>query len=439
MPSSIVDGPWPAITTVITVQTSRAYRNYVLLLLMVVYIFNFIDRQILVILQESIKADLGLSDKQLGLLSGFTFALFYVVCGIPIARWADRYNRVNIVAVSLTIWSAMTAVSGLVGNYLQLLAARIGVGVGEAGASPPSHSIISDYFPHEERGRALSFYSVGIYIGILVGFLAGGWINQYFGWRLAFFVVGIPGILLAIVLKLTLREPLRGMVDAGDHSAVPDGHLLADVRKMWSLPSFRLAALASGCNAFLGYGSLNFMPSFAIRIYEMPVGVVGTWLALIAGLAGAAGVYAGGHLSDMFGRHDDRWPYWISGISTLAAGILVVPVLLVGDEHIMWGIYAVAVFSQAMFVGPTIAMAHALVGPRYRALASSLLFFVLNLIGLGLGPLTVGAVSDALAPTFGVESIRWAIMTTGVVAALGGVLYFAAARHVGNDLRTGMQ
>mgnify|MGYP001811896794 CR=1 FL=1 len=420
-------------------QTSRSYRNYVLLLLMIVYVFNFVDRQILVILQESIKAELGLSDKQLGLLSGFTFAVFYVVCGIPIARLADRYNRVNIVSASIAVWSAMTAISAFVGNFWQLLAARIGVGVGEAGASPPSHSIISDYFPHGERGRALSFYSMGIYIGILVGFLLGGWINQFFGWRMAFLVVGLPGILMAVVVKLTLREPLRGQLDSGDHAEAPTSDFVADLKWIWALKSFRYAALAAGFNAFLGYGALNFMPSFAIRIYEMPVGVVGTWLALIAGLAGGAGAYAGGHLSDKLGRHDERWPYWITGISTLGAGILVVPVLLVGNEHIMWSIYAIAVFSQAMLLGPTIAMAHALVGPRYRALASSLVFFVLNLIGLGLGPLTVGAVSDALAPTFGVESIRWAIMTTGVVAAFGGVLYFAAARHVSSDLRTGMQ
>ena len=363
-----------ALSTRIAMETSKRYRNYVLFLLMVVYIFNFVDRQILVILQESIKAELGLSDKQLGLMSGFTFAIFYVVCGIPIARWADRYNRVNIVSASLAIWSVMTALSGLVGSYLQLLAARIGVGVGEAGASPPSHSIISDYFPHEKRGRALSFYSIGIYIGILIGFLAGGWINQYFGWRMAFLVVGGPGILLAIVVKLTLREPLRGHSDEGDHSAVPDGNLFADVKRIWALPSFRLAALGSGFNAFLGYGSLNFMPSFAIRIYEVPVGLVGTWLALIAGLAGAVGVYTGGHLSDHLGKRDNRWPYWITGTSTILAGLFVIPVLLVDQEYVMWGLYAFGVLFQSMFVGPTIAMAHAVVGPRYRALASSMLF-----------------------------------------------------------------
>lgn len=418
-------------------QTSKRYRNYVLLLLMVVYIFNFIDRQILVILQESIKAELGLSDKQLGLLSGFSFAVFYVVCGIPIARWADRYNRVNIVSISIAVWSGMTALSGLTGNFLQLLAARIGVGVGEAGASPPSHSIISDYFPHGERGRALSVYSIGIYIGILVGFLLGGWVNQFFGWRVAFLVVGLPGILMAVVVKLTLREPPRGQMDAGDHSDVPESHLVDDLKRLWALRSFRYAAFGAGFNAFVGYGSLNFMPSFAIRIYDVPVGLVGTWLALIAGLAGGSGAFAGGYLSDHLGKRDHRWPYWVAAISTFAAGLLLLPMMLSGDQYVMWGIYILVALCGAMFLGPTIATAHALVGPRYRALSSAVLFFVLNIIGLGLGPLTVGAVSDALAPSLGVNSIRWAIMSTALAAFVGAGFYFNAARYVRDDLRSG--
>ena len=414
---------------------TKSYRNYVLLLLMVVYIFNFVDRQILVILQESIKVELDLSDKQLGLLSGFTFAVFYVVCGIPIARWADRYNRVNIVSVSIAIWSGMTALSGFAGSYVHLLLARIGVGVGEAGASPPSHSVISDYFPHAERGRAMSVYSMGIYIGILVGFLAGGWINQYFGWRTAFLVVGLPGILLAIVVKLTLREPPRGQMDAGDHSEVPDSHIVADVKRLWALRSFRYAALGAGFNAFLGYGSLNFMPSFAIRLYDVPVGLVGTWLALIAGFAGATGVYVGGYLGDHLGKRDDRWPYWVAGLSTLAAGMLLIPMMLSSHQYVMWGVYIFVALNQAMFLGPTIAMAHALVGPRYRALASSIVFFVLNMIGLGLGPVTVGTISDALAPSLGVESIRWAIMSTALAGFVGAAFYLSAARYVRHDLR----
>ncbi len=418
-------------------HTSKSYRNYVLLLLMVVYIFNFIDRQILVILQESIKAELGLSDKQLGLLSGFTFAVFYVICGIPIARWADRYNRVNIVSLSIAVWSGMTALSGLTGNFSQLLAARIGVGVGEAGASPPSHSIISDYFPHGERGRALSVYSIGIYIGILIGFLLGGWVNQFFGWRVAFLVVGLPGILMAVVVKLTLREPPRGQMDEGDHTDVPESHFAVDLKRLWALRSFRYAAFGAGFNAFLGYGALNFMPSFAIRIYDVPVGLVGTWLALIAGFAGATGAYAGGHLSDHLGKRDYRWSYWVPAISTLGAGLLLLPMMLSGQQYVMWSIYVFVALCQAMFLGPTIAMAHALVGPRYRALSSSVLFFVLNIIGLGLGPLTVGAISDALAPSLGVDSIRWAIMSTAVAAFVGAGFYFNAARYIRDDLRSG--
>ena len=192
---------------------SPSARKYALVVLTLVYTFNFIDRQLLSILQESIKVDLSLSDSQLGLLTGFAFAMFYVTAGIPIARFADRSNRRNIVAVSVGLWSAMTAVSGLVQNYGQLLAARIGVGVGEAGGSPPSHSIVSDIFPPEKRASALAFYSTGVNLGILFGFLFGGWLNEFFGWRVAFMVVGIPGVLLAILVRTTVREPIRGLME----------------------------------------------------------------------------------------------------------------------------------------------------------------------------------------------------------------------------------
>ena len=185
---------------------SNRYRNYVLAMLTVVYVFNFIDRQLLVILQESIKADLDLSDTQLGILTGFTFAVFYVTLGIPIARVADRWNRRNVVAISLSIWSAMTAISGAVQNFFQLLLARIGVGIGEAGGSPPAHAMISDYFPVERRARALSIYSTGIYIGILFGFLVGGHLNEVFGWRMSFVMIGVPGVIFAAVLAATVRR-----------------------------------------------------------------------------------------------------------------------------------------------------------------------------------------------------------------------------------------
>lgn len=192
----------------------KRYRNYVLFILTITYAFNFIDRQILVILQESIKQELLLSDSQLGLLTGIAFALFYVMMGIPIARLADRWVRRNIMSIAIGTWSFMTAISGFAQNYTHLLLARVGVGIGESGCSPPAHSMISDIFPKEKRGTALSIYSMGINIGVLFGFLLGGWINQYFGWRIAFIVVGVPGILIAFLIQFTVKEPKRGAHDA---------------------------------------------------------------------------------------------------------------------------------------------------------------------------------------------------------------------------------
>ncbi|MEM7019279.1 MAG: MFS transporter, partial [Pseudomonadota bacterium] len=209
-------------------------RYYALVVLTIVYTFNFIDRQLLAILQESIKADLDLMDWQLGLLTGFAFALFYVTAGIPIARWADRSNRRNIIALAIGLWSLMTAISGFVQNYTQLLLARIGVGVGEAGGSPPAHSIISDIFPPEKRASALAFYSMGVNFGILFGFLAGGWLNEFFGWRVAFMVVGLPGILIALIVLFTLREPIRGLSENRQAQA-DDNESFVDVLKLlWS-------------------------------------------------------------------------------------------------------------------------------------------------------------------------------------------------------------
>lgn len=236
-----------------TANLTAKYRGYTLFILTAVYVFNFIDRQILVILQESIKQELGLSDTQLGLMSGFTFAIFYVSFGIPIARLADKGNRRNIIAVSLTIWSAMTTLSGMAQNFIQLLLARIGVGIGEAGGSPPAHSIISDLYPPKKRATALAIYSTGISIGILLGFLIGGWVNQYLGWRMTFLVVGVPGILLALILRFTLKEPPRGLSEKGT-DAVSQQHSMKDVfRLLREKKSFRYIAVGAGFAAYVGY------------------------------------------------------------------------------------------------------------------------------------------------------------------------------------------
>ncbi len=412
---------------------SPAYKRFVLVMLTIVYAFNFIDRQILVILQEPIKADMGLSDAQLGLLTGFSFALIYVTAGIPIAWWADRGNRRNIVSLALAVWSGMTALSGFAQNYGQLLAARIGVGLGEAGGSPPSHSMISDYFPPEQRGRALSFYSTGIYVGILLGFMFGGMIADAFGWRIAFLVVGIPGVLFAVVLRLTVREPDRGRWD----SALETAHrptLAETMAVLRERPSFWYIALGCSLMAFVSYGVGNFFPSFLIRIHSMSIGQVGIVLALVAGLSGAVGTYLGGYLGDRFGAYDPRWYLWVPMIGAAVAFVPYLYVLL-GDSTA--SILAIMVFTNilmTLYLGPSIAMSHALVPPSMRALTSAILFFVLNVIGLGLGPFLTGLMSDLLAPRFGVLSLRYAMVISTMAGLVAIALFYAAAKRLPEDL-----
>ena len=297
---------------------SPAVRNYALGVLVVVYTFNFIDRQILSILLEPIKQDLGLSDSALGMLTGFAFALFYATLGIPIARFADRSNRRNLIAWALAIWSAMTAVSGLAQNFWHLLLARIGVGVGEAGCSPPAHSMLADYFPTENRATALGIYSLGIPFGILFGFIAGGWLNEFFGWRVAFFIVGVPGLLLAILVRFTLREPPRGMAE-GRVADEEQPTIMETFRFLWSKRSFRHMAVGGGLTAFVGYGVITWVPSFLIRSYGMSTGDVGTYLGLILGIPGGIGIALGGYLADRYGARDTRWYLWIVSVALIAS------------------------------------------------------------------------------------------------------------------------
>ncbi len=436
VPASSLSGSSPGAppSTAANPYASNSTAWYALVLLTLVYTFNFVDRQLLAILQESIEAELSLSDSQLGLLTGFAFAIFYVTAGIPIARWADRGNRRNIVALALFIWSGMTALCGLVQNYAQLLAARIGVGVGEAGGSPPSHSIISDIFPPKRRATALGFYSMGVNVGILFGFLFGGWLNEYFGWRIAFLVVGVPGILMALLLRATVREPLRGVHDGGGATTEPVafGEVLAVLR---SRRTFLHIALGSGLNAFCGYGVANWSASFFIRSYQMPTGELGTWLAGIIGLCGAIGVFFGGLIADRLAQRDQRWYAWVPCI----AGIIIVPfmasVYLVDNAYTALALMVIPGLLFQTYLGNTIAVTHAIVSPRMRATASALLFLILNIIGLGAGPWTVGFVSDLLSPSLGSESLRYAMLyVLPPVMAWSTLHYWLAARSIREDI-----
>ena len=416
---------------------SIRYRWTVLVMLTLVYTFNFIDRQILVILQEPIKAELGLSDAQLGLLTGFSFALVYVTAGIPIAWFADRSNRRNIVAASLALWSFMTTISGLVQNYGQLLAARIGVGVGEAGGSPPSHSIISDYFPPSSRGTALSFYSMGIYLGVLFGFAAGGWIAENFGWRSAFFLIGLPGIVYAVAVLWVVKEPKRGQYDVGGTAAKSSfSEPMACLR---TRPTFWWISVGCAFSAFVSYGNGNFMPSFLMRNHGMSLSEVGVTLGLISGLSGAAGTFLGGFLADRMAARDVRWYIWIPILGGLSAMIPAYYTLLGNSTTLIIAAMIPSQILSALYLGPCIATCHNLVSPGMRAIASAILYFVLNLIGLGLGPLTVGILSDLFAEPFGDDNLRYAMATTLTLGMAGVFFLWMGVRSLARDLELNRQ
>jgi len=420
--------------TNLTTNSGNRYRGYTLFILTAVYVFNFIDRQILVILQESIKQELGLSDTQLGLMTGFTFAIFYVSFGIPIARLADKGNRRNIIAVSLTIWSAMTALSGMAQNFMQLLLARIGVGIGEAGGSPPSHSIISDLYPPKKRATALAIYSTGISIGILLGFLIGGWVNQYLGWRMTFLVVGLPGILLAVILRFTLKEPPRGLSDEASDVA-NEQHSMKDVFKLLrEKKSFRYIAVGAGFAAYVSYTVTSWMPPFLARVHDMSSAEIGTWLSLIFGIGTGIGYFMGGYLTDRLSKKDKRWYLWLPALTLLLAIPLALVAFFASDANTTLLAIILPAFLNSLYLAPCIALTHGIVSVRMRALASAILFFVLNIIGLGFGPFVGGIISDMLQPSLGVDALRWALSNSAIASVLSASCLFMASKSIRKDL-----
>ena len=414
---------------------SPAVRNYALGVLVVVYTFNFIDRQILSILLEPIKQDLGLSDSALGMLTGFAFALFYATLGIPIARFADRSNRRNLIAWALAIWSAMTAVSGLAQNFWHLLLARIGVGVGEAGCSPPAHSILADYFPTENRATALGIYSLGIPFGILFGFIAGGWLNEFFGWRVAFFIVGVPGLLLAILVRFTLREPPRGMAE-GRVADEEQPTIMETFRFLWSKRSFRHMAVGGGLTAFVGYGVITWVPSFLIRSYGMSTGDVGTYLGLILGIPGGIGIALGGYLADRYGSRDTRWYLWIVSVALIASTPLFFGVYLSSTAFASLMFLILPILLGNFYQATTFSQTQGLVSLRMRSVAAAVLLFILNMIGLGAGPQAIGILSDILQPSYGDESLRYALLILSTVQIWAAYHYYQAGKSLKEDLVT---
>lgn len=435
----------------VTEPLAPSARRYAIGMLLVIYIFNFLDRQIVNILAEPIKIELGLADWQLGMLTGLAFALFYTVLGIPIARYAEKADRVKIISVAVGVWSLFTVLCGFATNFLQLLLARIGVGVGEAGCSPPAHSLITDYTPKEKRASALAIYSMGIPLGSLAGMVLGGLIADAYGWRTAFFVAGAPGIILAVMAYLTLPEPRRGLTKKVEPVKGPSfSDALVELK---SKKSFWWISIGAALSAMVGYGHIAFYGSFYLRnhaegltamamsVNEMigvsfgPIGFVGTALGLIIGICGAAGTFLGGVLADRAARTNVSGYATVPAIAGLVTVIPFIAAMLVDNVALSFLILAVPVFAGAIWYGPIFASAQTLVHPRTRATAAAVLLFVINLIGLGLGPLLVGMFSDIFAQTMGAaEGIRWSMVLFGGVGGIASIAFFLAARTLKDEV-----
>lgn len=415
---------------------SARYRWVVLVMLTLVAIVNFVDRQLMSILMEPIKAEFGLSDTQLGFLTGFAFAVFYAFMGIPLARLADQGNRRTLIAVVIALWSVMTAACGLAIGFATLLMARIGVAIGEAGSAPAVQSLIGDYFEPRRRATAIALQSTGVYIGILLGFLLGGWIGQLSGWRTAFIAVGLPGVLFALVFAWLVREPPRGRLDnVVDTGKAPP--LRETLQHLWSRRSYRHLPLAVSLYAFVAYGSMQWAPSFFIRTHGMTLGEVGTWLALSAGVAGGLGCVLGGMVSDHVVNRtgDPRWHLWIPA-SLIAGSIPLYFALYLAPTALPALLLTVVTwFFGNTWLGPVQATLQGLAGVRMRAMAIAIMLFVNNLIGLGLGPLVVGTLSDLLTPSLGVDSLRFAlVIAVSAASALSALHFVLAARTLKADL-----
>ena len=423
----------------------RARHKYYLLgLLAIILACNYTDRVVLSVVLEHIKADLRLSDTQLGVLSGIAFALFYSVMGLPIARWADRGNRVTIIGVTAALWSLAAAACGSARSFVQLMLIRIVVGVGEAGCIPPAHSLIADVFSRSERPRAVALYAQGGTLAMVVGYLAAGWLDEVVGWRATFVLVGLPGLLFAIVAWLTLQEPRGGKRDRDRGGSLPQGAAaysggsMASLREvcivLWRNATFRHIASCFSISYFFGYGILQWQPTFFIRTHALTTGEVGTWLALSYGIVGGLGTYLGGEWASRYSAGDERRQLNVCAVSCAICAVLTAGSFLVAGARLAMGLLALANLAGYMSMGPMLATIQTLIAPRMRAMSIALLYLFANLFGMGLGPLAAGALSDTLRPWLGGESLRYALVLLCPGYIWAGWHLWRAGRTVDRDL-----
>jgi MFS family permease len=414
------------------------YAYYVLGLLTICYVANTVDRsQVLAASLQAIKREFNATDAQLGLLSGLPFALFYSFLGIPIAAWADRSSRRNVLAWACALWSAATAACGAAANFGMLFGARVFTAIGEAGGSPPSHSLISDYFPKRTRATAFSMYALAVPIGTAVGAAIGGWGTQHLGWRNTFYLVGFPGIALALLVRATVIEPPRGYADFGGHA--PAKARAPGLLEVWAYmfrrPSFVHLSLGSGLHSVVWYGAGAFNNPFFQRSHAMTAAQAGYWISLFS-IVGGVGTFTGGSLADWLsrGRNDRRWYLWVPSIATFLCVPLQFFAYLSPDMSIVLPVFAAMTFMASVFFGPSFAMTQAISPLRMRSVATSLLLLVQTVIGQGIGPWLTGYISDALRPSTGAASLSYSLVLVGLVNVWAALHYFIGAKSLRQDL-----
>jgi MFS transporter, Spinster family, sphingosine-1-phosphate transporter len=403
-------------------------------ILLIVYIFNFLDRQIVNILAEPIAKDLNLSDTQIGLMTGLAFALFYTLLGLPIARYSDRptTSRPRLIAIALATWSAMTALCGLATNFIQLLLARIGVGVGEAGCTPAAHSLISDIVPKERRASALAFYALGIPIGTLLGMIIGGLLADALGWRQAFLVVGIPGVFLALVVLFLLKEPRRHM--AVEENPPPPATNRAVLGSIFGSRAMVFLLIAASSAAFLSYGKTTWATIFFQRTHGLSPGEVGLYFGIINGVAGILGTILGGKIADKWGATNRRHVLTAPAIGMAVAAPLAYLGYSAGDWRMALVLLFVPTVLNSLYYGPTYSAVQGLVPLRSRAMATAVLLFFQNLIGLGFGPLLFGMLSDWIKPSFGEDSVQVVLYTATALGFLPALFFWRCSLRLNEEL-----
>lgn len=413
-------------------MSSKRYRSYLLTVLTVIFAFNFVDRLALGIVLQDIRDDLGLTDTQLGLLTGIAFAFFYAVMGIPLARWADRGNRITIIAVTTGLWSVGVALCGAAASFLQLMLVRVGVAVGEAGCQPTGQSLIADYFKREERARATSLYMLGAPISLGVGYFAAGWLNELVGWRQMFLVLALPGVLLVPLVLLTLKEPrLARAADTPPPAAMA---LWPAFALLWKNETFRYLLIANSLFSLFNSGLLQWQPAFFMRSHGMTSGELGTWFAVVFGGGLFIGTYLGGELASRFAAADERRQLLFVTAGYVGMGVAKASAFIAPSAALALACLFVAMLGGGIANGPLYSTLQSLVPPQLRATAVAVILLFANLIGMGLGPLLAGVLSDAFRAWAGVESLRYSLLSLCSGFVFCGLFLWLGSRTIVRDI-----